>query len=104
MSSPEQTGTPSRKMSALFGPSKARLIALDKGVQKTLENAIARWTEKRIELLEALPENTREELEELGMLQAPTLAIPGAAPAKPVAPQNGRAATSHAAPPPRSRI
>lgn len=100
MSSPETTGV--AKRSPLFGVSKTRLRALDEGIQKTIANAIQRWTEKRIEFCEHLPEQTRQELHEDGMLEAPPLEIPGTKPAKPQAP--ARTAPAPAVSATRSRI
>lgn len=65
-----------KKLSPLYGPASARIKALDKGLQKTLESTIKRWLSKRIELLESLPDDTRGELDEAGLLQTPQPAIP----------------------------
>lgn len=100
MSSPEPTGAPKR--SPLFGVSKTRVKSLDDGVRKTIENALARWTEKRIEFIQSLPEATQAELDSEGMLQAPTISIPNGkpAPAAPLArpthvPQTGLAGATY---------
>lgn len=84
MSSPE----PTRKKSPHLGVSRTHLKGLDAGVQKTIGNAIQRWQEKRIAFIEGLPEITQQELAEEGLLEAPTLTIPGATP--PVVPQRSR--------------
>jgi hypothetical protein len=102
MSSPEPTGI--AKRSPLFGVAKTRLRALDEGVKKTIENAIARYLEKRIEFTENLPEATRAELQEEGMLQAPTITLPGAQPAKPAAAPAPTPRMIAPQPPARSRI
>lgn len=86
MSSPESTQPVAAKRSPLFGVSRTRLLSLDSGVNKTVANALQRWLEKRIEFIESLPEQTKEELAEEGLLLAPTVTIPGQTAAKPAAP------------------
>ena len=75
MSSAEQTGV--AKRSAHYGVAKTRIKALDDGVRKTIQNAIQRWQEKRIEFIEGLPERTQQELNEEGFLATPSIALPG---------------------------
>lgn len=104
MSSVEQPGTPKR--SAHFGPARTRIKSLDDGVRKTIQNAIARWQEKRIEFIEGLPQRTQDELQEEGMLATPSISIPGTTPPVPKrepAPAP-RMTVQAQAPAPRSRI
>ncbi len=108
MSSPESPA-PAKKRSPLFGITRTKLLGMDAGVRTTIENSIKRWTEKRIELLEALPEQTRNELDEEGLLLAPPLALANVKPVQPAQypshqarPSTGNG--SHAAPPPARSV
>lgn len=83
MSSSEPTGTPKR--SPLFGISRTRVMSMDKALQTTLQNAVKRWLEKRVEFIESLPEATQHELHEEGLVQPPQVTMPQPAGAKPVA-------------------
>lgn len=71
-----------KKRTPLWGPASSRIKALDKGLQRTLESTIKRWLKNRIELLETLPDDTRAELDEAGLLQTPTPTLPNMAPKK----------------------
>jgi len=82
---PEEGPTKPVKRSPLFGVSRTKVIALDKGVQRTIDSTIQRWLRNRIEFLESLPEATRLELEESGAIVPPTLNLNAAYPAPPAA-------------------
>lgn len=81
MSSVETPGSPKR--SPLFGISRTRIMSMDKALPQTLQNAVKRWLEKRVEFIESLPEATQHELHAEGLVQPPPVAMPTAAGAKP---------------------
>lgn len=78
----EQETAPAKpvKRSPLFGISRARIKSLDVGVQRTLQSTFDRWVKNRIEFIESLPEDTRQELLDAGELQFPVLTMPGSKP------------------------
>lgn len=109
MSSSEQQGT--QKRSPLFGVSRTRIKSLDEGVRKTIDNAIQRWTEKRIEFIQNLPEVTQEELRQDGFLQAPEITLAKQTGSRAPAPQQqgrapmtGLAGATHLQPNGRGRL
>lgn len=78
------------KKSPLYGISRTRVISLDKGVQKTIESTVARWLKNRIEFIESLPPETQQELIDEGVVNMPTLVMPGTAPKPPPPPVPAR--------------
>ncbi len=84
----EQEEAPARpvKKSPLYGISRTRIIGMDKGLPKTLLSALTRWNKNRIEFIESLPEDTRNELLADGVLEPPVFTMPSLTPPKPATP------------------
>jgi hypothetical protein len=83
---PEAAPAKPVKRSPLYGISRTRIISLDKGLPKTLMSALQRWNKNRIEFIESLPEETREELRIDGILEPPTFSMPSLKPPAPPTP------------------
>jgi hypothetical protein len=84
----EQDEAPAKpvKRSPLYGISRTRIISMDKALPKTLLSALTRWNKNRIEFIESLPEDTRQELLADGVLEPPVFTMPSLKPPAPPAP------------------
>lgn len=69
----EQTET---KMTRTARLAEAALKAADKAVVKTMNNVVARWHKRRQDIIAGMADSVRDELDEVGLLEPPDLALP----------------------------